>query len=481
VSTWQAVRATRAQRIALAERDRARMTVDRFFTQVAESPKLKAQGMEKFRKDLLASAKEFYEGFLKEQVDTLDVRHDLGLAQIRLAKINQVLGDYRTAETLSEKAIEILGELARSQPDQAEYERDLAAAQFELGAVYFDTGNLSKAEAAYEQALAIQGKLAQDHPEVAEYRRALATTEDSAGFLDFRAGRPEKSQASLEHALATWNELLAGEAHVPEDRYGLGRVEQRLGTTYMARGQSERAEATLKEAVDTYQALVHDYPDVPEYRYALARTYQELGRLYFNNMRETDKAEAAIHQGLLGFEKLAQEHPDVLEFTYEVGRCHTGLALMIRDRGRAAAELDAAIKILEQVVNRGYGQARTELRSSRTHHAASLAERGEHQRAVVEANALASEEGLDYVNLYNIACVFAMSSTAAGRDTKLVDSDRTRLKAEYADRGVDLLRQAIARGFEDAPSLKADPDLAVLRSRHDFQKLVQDVEQKSKK
>src|SRR5262249_56396913 len=98
-------RATRAEQQALAERDRAeqekdraeagfrmaRDTVDRFFTQVGESPKLKAQGMEKFRRDLLQNAKEFYERFIGERLDAPEVRHDLGLAHVRLAKIHQAL------------------------------------------------------------------------------------------------------------------------------------------------------------------------------------------------------------------------------------------------------------------------------------------------------------------------------------------------------------------------------------------------------
>jgi cell division protein FtsL len=107
VSAWHAVRATLAERRALAERDRAeqekdraeqekdraetsfrmaRETVDRFFTQVAESPKLKAQGMEKFRKDLLQNAQEFYERFIRERLDAPEVRQNLGLAHVRLAK-----------------------------------------------------------------------------------------------------------------------------------------------------------------------------------------------------------------------------------------------------------------------------------------------------------------------------------------------------------------------------------------------------------
>jgi eukaryotic-like serine/threonine-protein kinase len=74
VSIWQAVRATRAewraleeQEQALKERDRAeasfhmaRDAVDQLFTRVSQSPKLKAQPMEKFRQELLKSAKGFY-------------------------------------------------------------------------------------------------------------------------------------------------------------------------------------------------------------------------------------------------------------------------------------------------------------------------------------------------------------------------------------------------------------------------------------
>src|SRR4029078_156143 len=41
--------------------------VDRFFTQVSESPQLKAHGLESLRRDLLLTAKEFYEKFIRER------------------------------------------------------------------------------------------------------------------------------------------------------------------------------------------------------------------------------------------------------------------------------------------------------------------------------------------------------------------------------------------------------------------------------
>ena len=74
----------------------ARDAVYSLFTQVSQNPRLKAQPMEKFRKDLLKSAKEFHERFI-EQFDAPEVRHDLGLAYLRLADIERELSDYAAA------------------------------------------------------------------------------------------------------------------------------------------------------------------------------------------------------------------------------------------------------------------------------------------------------------------------------------------------------------------------------------------------
>jgi hypothetical protein len=80
-----------------------------------------------------------------------------------------------------------------------------------------------------------------------------------------------------------------------------------------------------------------------------------------------------------------------------------------------------------------------------------------------------------------VNCVFALSSAAAENDGKLAPTDRTRLKAQYADRAMDFLRLAVAEGYQDASVLKGDPALAPLHSREDFQRLVQEVERKSRK
>jgi tetratricopeptide (TPR) repeat protein len=365
-----------------------------------------------------------------------------------------------------------------------DYQRDLAASHFELGAVSFDVGRFDQAEAAYQRALAIQTKLAADHPAVAEYRRALATTQNALGSLCVRAGQYDKAHESLEKGLAIWTQLVGNDAHVPEDRHGLASAQLMLGLAYGHRGQFEKSEAMLKEAARTYHALVADCPDVPEYRESLGRTYKALGGHYYHGMRHAEKADAAHRQALQIYEKLVQEHPDVWDYAYQLGRCYLRLAMDAQLSRRWDAMLtndEKAIEILEHLVGRGYRQVRSDLLDARILHATMLAARGEHVRATNDANAVARQEGVSPNNHYNIGCVFALSSAAAENDGKLAPADRTRLKAQYADRAVDFLRQAVAEGYQVTPALKGDPDLASLRSREDFQKLVRVVERKSRK
>jgi len=51
---------------------------------------------------------------------------------------------------------------------------------------------------------------------------------------------------------------------------------------------------------------------------------------------------------------------------------------------------------------------------------------------------------------------------------------------QYAARAVELLRQAVAKGYKDAAHMKKDTDLDPLRSHPEFQKLLKELEAKGK-
>jgi serine/threonine protein kinase/tetratricopeptide (TPR) repeat protein len=503
VSTWQAVRASLAERQALWERDRveasfrmARDAVDQLFTQVGQSPKLKAHALEKFRKELLQNAKEFYKRFIREQFDAPAVRYDLGLAYLRLAEIDRELGDYAAAEESLTKAVALLGELAGAHPKVAEYQRDLAASYATLGLVRFDTARWEEAEAAFEQALAVQEKQAKDYPKAPEYRYALAKTYRASGFMHARQARPDSAGERYQQGLDVLSKLVQDYPNVTEYQSLLATTQTNLGTMYATKGWFDKAETPLQDAQRIYTRLVHGQPDaLPEHLESLGQCLAILG-MVDRGQAQTHKAEAsqnalalsaklvkeadaAQQQAAEIFEKLAKDHPDVLDYAYDVGRCYAELGLTAQAAGRpdaAVARYDKAIAVLAGVLGRGLGAARNSLLSAQIDRATALATRGDHTQATAEAEALTRQGELNSGHLYDLACTFSQASAAADRDQKLLPAERARLNARYADRAIDFLRQAIAKGWLRPQVLKTDPDFQSLRAREDFRKLLAHLE-----
>jgi hypothetical protein len=50
----------------------------------------------------------------------------------------------------------------------------------------------------------------------------------------------------------------------------------------------------------------------------------------------------------------------------------------------------------------------------------------------------------------------------------------------YGDAAMKLLRDAVGNGYKDVAHMKKDTDLAPLRQREDFRKLVAELEEKGK-
>jgi serine/threonine protein kinase/tetratricopeptide (TPR) repeat protein len=500
VSIWQAVRATLAegralqaegralqdQGKALRERDRAeasfrmaREAVDQLFTQVSQSPKLKAQPMEKFRKELLQSAKGFYERFVREQFDAPEVRHDLALAYQRLAEIDRELGDYAAAEESSRKAIALLGELIQEQPDMA-YESDQAAGYTTLGRVHVDTAHWQKADEAFQHAMQIQERLAETDPQADEVRFALAKSYHASGYAHHRAGHPEIAERRYQKALDLLNHLDQDHPGVSQYQSLMAAAQFRLGELYITTNRPDQAESPLKGAESIYRRLVRGQ-DVPaEHWFSLGQSLVTLGVVY-KDRRQFKDAEAAQQEALKIFEKLAKEHGEVLEYLYGEGRCHSHLGGTAYNGDRledALASFDRGIKIMAPLVGKGYLRAQMGLWDAQIMRALVRAKRRDHARATEELEELARQGDLVDVHVYNIACAFSQCLAAADRDTKLSTAERSRLKTRYADQAMKFLIKAIDKGYHYPRKIRDDPDLEPLKTRKDFMELLAELEAK---
>ena len=81
---------------------------------------------------------------------------------------------------------------------------------------------------------------------------------------------------------------------------------------------------------------------------------------------------------------------------------------------------------------------------------------------------------------YDAAGALARCVALADEDARLDEARRRELARGYADRGLALLRQAVARGYKNAARVKQDPDLQPPRAREEFQKLLAELGEKAK-
>ena len=312
----------------------------------------------------------------------------------------------------------------------------------------------------------------------------MAKTYSALGLVhNWRGERPEIAASNCQQAQNILSKLVQQYPKDSEYKSLLAATQMNLGQVYLTRSWHDEAETAPKQAVGIYGELVEGRPDaLPEDRESLGKSHVLLGMAY-RDANETEKADKEQQQALQIFEKLAQEHPDVLEYAYDVGRCRIELG-RAADRGRrpkaALEEYAKAIEIMEQAMHKGYLKARLHLLNTRINRAAVLSEQGDHRRATEEVEALLRQPNLTSLNVYNAACVFSRASAAADHDTKLSPTDHNRVKARYAERAMELLRQAVAKGWRHPRVIKEDPDLEPLRARKDFQKLLADLEKQTK-
>jgi serine/threonine protein kinase/tetratricopeptide (TPR) repeat protein len=380
----------------------ARDAVDRFYTRISEDKLLNEPHMDRLRKDLLSSAREFYRKFADQHQGDPKTEADLGRAYWRLGKIARDLGEAREALDHAEQSRAILERLTKLHPEVIQYQIDLARSQFTLGEVHWAATRYSDAENALKVARAIQEKLALAHPEVTESQQDLAMTHQRMGALYYDMGRfveaeqqylagldlrrkltaahpgvalfqsllakgynnlsalytrmgrgPEAEKAGLA-SLAISQEMASAHPEITDYQENLGYVHGTLGTTFATMGRLPEAEEQYRAALAIFQKLAAAHPAVTNYQLFQALFHRNLGETYFKTGRIAE-AEESLKEALASRQKLAAAHPERLEFLSYVGSSYNSIADLAQRRGDLPAALkwyDRSIAMLEDALRR---------------------------------------------------------------------------------------------------------------------------------
>jgi serine/threonine-protein kinase len=300
----------RQRQVADTNFQHALEAVDQFYTRISEDRLLNEPGMERLRKDLLETARDFYRRFVDESQGDRRARAELGRAYLKLARITADIGAHGDALEFNRRALAVTDALAAERPADNSYRRDLVVDLLNLGILYESAGRLADAEAALRRAHAIADALVAKHPADASDRAQRAKVIFGLGKLSAARGRADLARDYQARAVADFEGLAAAEPanesfqlHHAKALLQLARIDEDLGRV-------SGAEATLKAALGVARRVDQARPDVTEYRHMQAIINSDLMVLYSTTGRH-DEAEAAAKAALKIQEALAREHPDV--------------------------------------------------------------------------------------------------------------------------------------------------------------------------
>lgn len=322
-SAWFArIEADEQRAQAEANFDLARDAVDRYLTRVADNPELKTSGLTTLRRQLLETAREFYQDFASRQAGQ-DITVELAHAHHRLANISRVMGDLDVAETEIRLAIDTSGRLLAADPDNTLHAFNLANMTSELGLVLADQGK-SKAGAVYADALARMEALDLWNSDDLSRRSALASLLDNYGQWIERQGRPDEAEKRMQEALRLRQGLVLAD---PDNLEYPGLVVYsaiNLSALYGRTGQLEAGRDTARLGVEQGEALLERQPQGPEARIGLSAAYENLGGIEML-LEDFDASAAAYDRSREIKESLTMDHPAVLDYRLKLAGTYTNL------------------------------------------------------------------------------------------------------------------------------------------------------------
>jgi tetratricopeptide (TPR) repeat protein len=327
----------------------------------------------------------------------------------------------------------------------------------------------------YDRAAHLLAKLVKAHPRMPAYQQVLAITHSNRGVL--RGGQGKHAEALREHQRAAdlQAELVKAHPGVPEYQDALARTHYNRGVVLADLGKVEEALDAYGQAHGLQRQIVKAHPGVPGYVGTLARIRLKRAMLLAQEGRYRDSL-ADLDRGLALVEELHRLDPRNPRVPAALPAALNGRALVLTRLGRqrdADADWDRLLALVPAGVQ-------SQLRQQRTVSGAiGRALAGDHRGAAAAVEALARAPSLSGSDFYDLACVFALSASAAARDAALTPAQRAGEAAGHLCRAFALLERARRDGYFGDPSRRAyldrDEDLAFLRGRDEHRAFVKSL------
>jgi serine/threonine protein kinase/Flp pilus assembly protein TadD len=488
VSTAAAFRVTEARDHEREERLRADdnlenawWAVDKYLHKVTNDPKLKQADFHKLRRDLLSAALPFMETLVKQRHDDPRFERIRARSYRSLTLIRWTIGEHGPALAECEQAMSIFRGLVAAQPHNTDHRLELGSCYNDRGNVLRETGRFDEAEIAFREALNIKLQLHMEFPNSPEFRHELGIQQNNLALLFAQTRRPKEAEAMYRDALQVLQPLVAEFPKSVEYRRMLAGAHANFGLLLSQLGETS-AEEQLREALNVFRFIAEASPASPEDQRQLATMHVNLG-LILKDTGRVPQAISTFGEALALYESLIERFPSMPDYQSELGATFNNLAM--------ARQLQGELAEAHRLVERAIAHQRAALKVNPRHpiyreflsnHQVVLVEvlllRKQPAEAAAAALELARVRPENAEDAFDASGFLARCSPLVQQDQNTPPTKRGELAQQYADQAMNLLREALRRGYKDIAQIKTSAALAALRSRPDFQSLLTELNTK---
>jgi serine/threonine protein kinase len=313
---------------------KAREAVDQMLTRVAEGMRDQPH-MEKIRRALLEDALGFYQGFLQENSTDPLIRHETGLAYLRIASTRDQLGQYEDSRKAYHRGVGLFEKLRTEFPEEPQYRWSLSVALHQLGVLLKNNlGDMLAAMGMFERVFELRDRLVSEFPTRADYRAGLAHIHLDQSFAFRYRGSTRDSIEHLHRSLEIYQQLSTEQPESHWLRADIANGLQWLAYQMQLLGKFDEAEKYYKESVLVTQNLTSKYPHVPAYHARLLHVQDYVGRFLIGRGRIPEAVEA-FRNGIEAGEKLAADFPGYPEHRRRLAATNASLAKALFTSGNA--------------------------------------------------------------------------------------------------------------------------------------------------
>jgi tetratricopeptide (TPR) repeat protein len=425
-------------------------------------------------------------------------QYNLAILLGMMGRLDEAANHWRQAQVRAE-------ELTKDFPSQPDYRVWLFDGHASLGNLLYSLGAWDEAARRHLQALGLAKELKKEFPKNAGYQRDVAR---SLHLWAMDLERTDKRAEALKHfeqALSEEQQALKLDPHDDHARVYLQEHHRALGELLARLGRRSEAEDQFRLGLAAGEKAATNPEYDLERRNQLTLSHAYLGRL-LSELGRWKKADTECRQALAEGDRLAANGPAKQAYAISRAVCDAAAADLLRDRrspqdalaayARASAALEALLAKEPRLV-----EARDALRDAYAGQARALDRLGQHAEAVhFWEQAVKWDDGSQCAVL-QLGLAISQAQANGNHDRALSEaelfakvSDAPTLEGlarlcalasavageRYAVRAEKLLRQAVSEGYQDTLYLKEGADLASLRQRDDFKKLLAELEEKTK-